>query len=112
MSIKPTRPFIRLLETRRCIMNKTALVVATLGVFFSVSSANAFTCFSNAYGTGCTGHLGTVAVTQDGAVAVGRNGDIHAYQRGGHSTPIITVRPAIGTTASTFALERKRETQP
>jgi hypothetical protein len=84
MSIEPTRPFIRLLETRRSIMNKTALVVAALGVLFSVSSANAFTCFSNAYGTGCTGHLGTVAVTRDGAVAVDRSGDIHAYQRGGH----------------------------
>jgi hypothetical protein len=25
-----------------------------------------------------------VAVTRDGAVAVDRSGDIHAYQRGGH----------------------------
>jgi hypothetical protein len=65
-------------------MKKLALSVAVLASLFSVSSANAFTCFSGSYGFGCSGHLGTWAVTRDGAVAVGRNGDIHAYQRGGH----------------------------
>jgi hypothetical protein len=65
-------------------MKKLALSVAVLGTLFSVSSANAFTCFSSAYATGCSGPLGTLAVTRDGAVAVGRNGDVHAYQRGGH----------------------------
>jgi hypothetical protein len=63
-------------------MNKTALFVAVLGVLFSVSSANAFTCFSNSYATGCTGHLGSWAVSRDGAVAVGANGDVHAFHRG------------------------------
>jgi len=63
-------------------MNKIAVFGAVLGVLFSVSSANAFTCFSNSYGTGCTGGLGSWAVTRDGAVAVSPTGDIHAVQRG------------------------------
>ena len=63
-------------------MNKIAFFAAIVGVTLSVSSANALTCFSNSYGSGCTGSLGTLAVTKDGAVAVGRTGNIHAYHRG------------------------------
>jgi hypothetical protein len=65
------------------VMKKIALSVAVLGALFSASSANAFTCFSNSYATGCSGHLGSWAVTRDGAVAVGPTGDIHAYRNGG-----------------------------
>ena len=64
-------------------MKKIALSVAVLGALFSASSANAFTCFSNSYATGCSGHRGSWAVTRDGAVAVGPTGDIHAYRNGG-----------------------------
>ena len=64
-------------------MKKIALSVAVLGALFSASSANAFTCFSNSYAAGCSGHLGSWAVTRDGAVAVGPTGDIHAYRNGG-----------------------------
>ena len=63
-------------------MNKSAFLAAIVGVILSVSSANALTCFSNSYGSGCTSSLGTLAVTRDGAVAVSPKGDIHAYRRG------------------------------
>jgi hypothetical protein len=63
-------------------MKKIALSVAVLAVLFSAPSANAFTCFSNSYATGCTGHLGSWAVSRDGAVAVSPTGDVHAYRRG------------------------------
>jgi hypothetical protein len=66
------------------IMKKIALAVAVLCALFSASSANAFTCFSNSYATGCSGGLGSWAVTRDGAVAVSPTGDIHAYRNGGH----------------------------
>jgi hypothetical protein len=62
---------------------KTLILIASvLGVVGSVSSANAMGCVSSSYGTACTGPLGTVAVTRDGAAIIGRNGDIHAYRRG------------------------------
>lgn len=64
-------------------MKKITFLLAIVGVTLGVSSANALTCFSNPYGSGCTSRLlGTVAVTRDGAVAVGRNGDVTAYRRG------------------------------
>jgi hypothetical protein len=63
-------------------MKKIAFIVATASVLFSVSSANAFTCFSNSFATGCSGGLGSWAVTRQGAVAVGPTGDIHAYRNG------------------------------
>jgi type IV secretory pathway VirB6-like protein len=64
-------------------MHKMLLIVAaTASVLFTVSSANAFTCFSNSFATGCTGHLGSWAVTRQGAVAVGPSGDVHAWRNG------------------------------
>ena len=62
-------------------MKKLAFVVTIIGVTLSMSSANALTCFSNSYGSGCTSSVGTLAVTRDGAVAVSPTGDIHAYHR-------------------------------
>lgn len=63
-------------------MNKIALLAAVAGVLFTTSSANAFTCFSNSYATGCSGRLGTWAVSRDGAVAVDSSGNVHAYRNG------------------------------
>jgi hypothetical protein len=63
-------------------MKKMAFIVAAASVLFSVSSANAFTCFSNSFATGCSGHLGSWAVTRQGAVAVGPTGNVHAYRNG------------------------------
>ena len=64
-------------------MKKIAFLACALGIVCSFSSANAFTCVSSSYGTACSGRLGTVAVTRDGAAVVGPTGNIHAYQRGG-----------------------------
>jgi hypothetical protein len=65
-------------------MKKIALLAAFLGTVCSISSANAYGCLSSSYGTVCSGRLGTVAVTRDGAAYVGPTGNIHAYRRGGH----------------------------
>jgi hypothetical protein len=63
-------------------MKKIALLVVVASALFSASSANAFTCFSNSYATGCTGHLGSWVVSRDGAATVSPSGEIHAFRNG------------------------------
>ena len=47
-----------------------------LGAVLSVSDASAFSCARSAYGAGCIGF------NRNGAVAVGRYGNVYAYHRG------------------------------
>jgi hypothetical protein len=53
-----------------------------LGAFLSVSDANAFSCARSAFGAGCIGPRGAVGLNRNGAVAVGRYGNVYAYHRG------------------------------
>ena len=53
-----------------------------LGVVLSVSDANAFSCGRSAFGAGCAGYRGAVGLNRNGAVAVGRYGNVYAYHRG------------------------------
>ena len=53
-----------------------------LGAVLSVSDANAFSCARSAYGAGCIGPRGAVGFNRNGAVAVGRYGNVYAYHRG------------------------------
>ena len=53
-----------------------------LGAVLSVSDASAFSCARSAYGAGCIGPRGAVGFNRNGAVAVGRYGNVYAYHRG------------------------------
>jgi hypothetical protein len=53
-----------------------------LSVVLSVSDANAFSCARSAFGAGCAGYRGAVGVNRNGAMVVGRYGNVYAYHRG------------------------------
>jgi uncharacterized protein YraI len=59
-----------------------AAAVGMLGVLLSVSDASAFTCARGVYRAGCVSRYGAVGVSPNGAVAVGRYGNVYAYHRG------------------------------
>lgn len=59
-----------------------ALTIAGLVSLFSASDAQAFSCGRNAFGAGCVGPRGTAGFNRNGAVAVGRYGNVYAYHRG------------------------------
>ena len=60
----------------------TAAAIGVLGVILSVSDASAFSCVRGAYRAGCVSRYGAIGVGPNGAVAVGRYGNVYAYQRG------------------------------
>jgi hypothetical protein len=53
-----------------------------LGALLSVSDAQAFTCVRGVYRAGCVSAYGEVGVSRNGAMAVGRYGNVYAYHRG------------------------------
>jgi hypothetical protein len=57
-------------------------LAALLGTVLNVSDANAFSCARSAFGAGCVGPRGAVGVNRNGAIAVGRYGNVYAYHRG------------------------------
>ena len=57
-------------------------IAGMLGALLSVSSAQAFTCVRGVYRAGCVSAYGSVGVGPNGAVAVGRYGNVYAYHRG------------------------------
>jgi hypothetical protein len=59
-----------------------ALAIASMVSLFGASDAHAFSCARNAYGAGCVGPRGAVGFNRNGAVAVGRYGNVYAYRRG------------------------------
>jgi hypothetical protein len=59
-----------------------AAIVGMLGVMLSVSNASAFECVRGVYRAGCVGPRGAVGISPNGAVAVGRYGNVYAYHRG------------------------------
>ena len=59
-----------------------AVALAGLLGVLSVSDANAFSCGRSAFGAGCIGPRGAVGFNRNGAVAVGRYGNVYAYHRG------------------------------
>jgi hypothetical protein len=60
----------------------TVAMAGMLGALLSVSSAQAFTCVRGVYRAGCVSAYGSVGVGPNGAVAVGRYGNVYAYHRG------------------------------
>jgi hypothetical protein len=59
-------------------------IAGILGTILSVSDASAFTCVRGVYRAGCISRYGAVGVSPNGAVAVGRYGNVYAYQRGSY----------------------------
>jgi hypothetical protein len=53
-----------------------------LGAVLGVSDANAFSCARSAFGAGCIGPRGAVGLNRNGAMAMGRYGNVYAYHRG------------------------------
>jgi hypothetical protein len=68
-------------STRKAKLAAVA-VIGVLGVMLSVSDASAFSCVRGVYRAGCVSRYGAVGVGPNGAVAVGRYGNVYAYQRG------------------------------
>ena len=57
-------------------------VAGMLGMVLSASDASAFACARGIYRGGCISRYGAVGVSPNGAVAVGRYGNVYAYHRG------------------------------
>jgi hypothetical protein len=57
-------------------------LAALFGAALSATDANAFSCARNGFGGGCVGPHGAVGFNRNGAVAVGRYGNVYAYHRG------------------------------
>jgi hypothetical protein len=70
------------LLSRTALAICAAIAVAGLVGLFSASEAQAFSCRSDFFGAGCAGPRGAVGFNRNGAVAVGRYGNVYAYRRG------------------------------
>jgi hypothetical protein len=57
-------------------------VAGVLGAVLSISDASAFSCARGVYRAGCISRYGAIGVSPNGAVAVGRYGNVYAYRRG------------------------------
>lgn len=70
------------LLSRTALATCAAIAVAGLAGVFSASEAQAFSCGRDFFGAGCVGPRGAVGFNGNGAVAVGRYGNVYAYRRG------------------------------
>jgi hypothetical protein len=70
------------LLSRTALAACAAIAVAGMVSVFSASEAKAFSCGSDFFGAGCVGPRGAVGFNRNGAVAVGRYGNVYAYRRG------------------------------
>jgi hypothetical protein len=75
VTASPSRP------SRRTKIAMVA-IAGMLGAVVSVSSASAYSCVRGVYRAGCMSQYGAVGWSRNGAVAVGRYGDVYAYHRG------------------------------
>jgi hypothetical protein len=78
-----TRPVVAS-PSRPSRRTKIAMVAIAgmLGTVLSVSSASAYSCVRGVYRAGCVSQYGAVGWSRNGAVAVGRYGNVYAYHRG------------------------------
>jgi hypothetical protein len=78
-----TRPVLAA-SSRPSRLTRIAMVAiaGVLGTVLSVSSASAYTCVRGVYRAGCISQYGAVGWSRNGAVAVGRYGNVYAYHRG------------------------------
>ena len=78
----PIRHLPNVLTRRSPKAKYAAIAIGMLGVVLSVSDASAFTCARGVYRAGCISRYGAVGVGPNGAVAIGRYGNVYAYHRG------------------------------
>ncbi len=72
-----------LVVSRQSRAKLAAVALAALfGAALGATDANAFSCARNGFGGGCVGPRGAVGFNRNGAVAVGRYGNVYAYHRG------------------------------
>ena len=57
-------------------------IASVLGVLLTVSDASAYSCVRGVYRAACVSRYGAVGIGPNGAVAVGRYGNVYAYHRG------------------------------
>jgi hypothetical protein len=57
-------------------------IAGVLGAVLSISDASAYSCVRGVYRAGCISRYGAIGVSPNGAVAVGRYGNVYAYRRG------------------------------
>ena len=57
-------------------------IAGMLGTILSVSDASAFACARGVYRAGCVSRYGAIGVSPNGAMAIGRYGNVYAYHRG------------------------------
>ena len=57
-------------------------IAGMLGAVLSISDASAFACVRGIYRAGCVSRYGAIGVGPNGAVAIGRYGNVYAYHRG------------------------------
>jgi hypothetical protein len=80
-NMKTMTRFLAASQKSRAKLAAVALA-GLLGTVVSVSDANAFSCARSAFAAGCAGYRGAVGFNRNGAVAVGRYGNVYAYHRG------------------------------
>jgi hypothetical protein len=76
-----TRSSTRLLS-RTVLAACAAIAIAGMANLFTASEAQALSCGNGLFGAGCVGPRGAVGFNRNGAVAVGRYGNVYAYRRG------------------------------
>jgi len=57
-------------------------IAGMLGAILSISDASAFACMRGVYRAGCVSRYGAIGVSPNGAMAIGRYGNVYAYHRG------------------------------
>jgi hypothetical protein len=68
--------------SRRVSTLAAVAIASVLGILLTASDASAYSCVRGVYRAACTSRYGTVGVGPNGALAVGRYGNVYAYHRG------------------------------
>jgi hypothetical protein len=79
--LTPRTPNVLVRKSRKAKYAAVA-IAGMLGTVLSVSDASAFTCARGVYRAACMSRYGAVGIGPNGAVAVGRYGNVYAYHRG------------------------------
>jgi len=68
--------------SRRVSIFAALAIASMLGDLLTVSDASAHSCVRGVYRAACASRYGAVGIGPNGAVAVGRYGNVYAYHRG------------------------------
>jgi hypothetical protein len=68
--------------SRRLSTFAAVAIASMFGVLLTASDASAYSCVRGVYRAACVSRYGAVGFGPNGAVAVGRYGNVYAYHRG------------------------------